>query len=333
MRKGRYLKAAVIGCGYMGASVNQFSAAVQPATHAGAYRDNPHIKLVGLVDTNEEKRMIAARHFPNIPLYKDSDALYAVSVPDIVSVATPSAYHEREVGNAARHRVKAVICEKPIAESSDAGRRMVAICRENGTLLFINHQRRFDPLLRSWAQKVSEGMLGEMYQADAYYYNGLFNNGPHLIDLIRLFCGDVAAVQGFRNDDTAKQCADMNIDGWLFMKNKMRIALHTLSKNYGFFELRVFGDWGMLNVSHLCFTVEYRKKIASRDIKGYFTLSEPIIAGTPRSMLKATVAHVVDCLGGAAQPHGTGEDGVAAVAVLEALRKSAEQGEKRIELS
>ena len=55
-------KAAVIGCGNIGAAIKRYGKNVQPATHAGAYQHNRRTRLVALVDVDKEKlARIAAR--------------------------------------------------------------------------------------------------------------------------------------------------------------------------------------------------------------------------------------------------------------------------------
>src|SRR5207245_8659172 len=48
-------------------------------------------------------------------------------------------------------------------------------CAASGTLLLVDHGRRFDPILRRLRDEIAAGDLGDVVQATAYYTAGLFN--------------------------------------------------------------------------------------------------------------------------------------------------------------
>jgi len=317
-------KAAVIGCGKIGAEIKIYRKEVQPATHAEAYKAHPKIKFAGLADIDEKKLNIAAKYFPGVPLFNSAESLLKKIRPDIVSIATPDYSHSRLVQLAARFKTKAIICEKPISNSLKEAEKMIKVCRENKSLLFINHQRRFDPLIRKWRDKLKNGLIGDILQVSCYYYNGLLNNGTHCIDLLRFFLGEIDWVQGVTNLKTSNSKNDENIDALIGFKNNIRATLQSLSKNYGFFSFYFYGTKGRLAIKNLGYEIEYKKLIKNKYYKNFYQLSAPIKQeGKTRSFMKSTINHVVNCLEGLGQPISRGEDGLAALKILLALRKSA----------
>ena len=61
------------------------------------------------------------------------DELFAVEVPDIVSIILPVGHNPETVIACAEAGVKAVSCEKPIAVELSQADEMVRTCRERGT--------------------------------------------------------------------------------------------------------------------------------------------------------------------------------------------------------
>lgn len=317
-------KAAVIGCGNIGAKVGNYGKSVQPGTHAGAYISDKRTQLAALVESDKKRLSLLKKNFPGVKIYTDPNDMFAEIKPDIVSIATPTPSHRELVLMAAKYKCPAILCEKPIALKVSDAKAMISACKKSNSLLFINHMRHFDPILRKWSEKVNDDFLGKIYQGNAYYYNGLFNNATHLIDLLIMFLGKPIAVSAYYNQTTSNDKINLNVDGMIFFKNNIIITLQTLSRNYGFFGFRIFGERGMLDVTRAGYEVQYRKKIKHKSFKGYFELAEKIEKeGDLRSFMASAVGYAIDCLQGKKQPISIGEDGLAVVRVLESLKESA----------
>jgi len=325
--------ALVIGCGNIGAAIGNYNKAVQPATHAGAFQANPKTNLVSLVEKDKKRLNEAGKYFPKAKLYTDIDKALKENKVDIVSIATPSHMHYKHVLKVAKYRVPAILSEKPIAYKVKEAEEMIRVCKKNNSQLFINHMRHFDPILNKWAKKVRNNLLGQIFQGNIYYYNGLFNNGTHWLDVMRLFLGNPISVIGKYNRNTSTNPRDMNVDGTIIFKNDIKISLQTLNKNYGYFCLKIFGEKGMIDITNLGYEVHYRKKINNKNFKGFFELSEDIVKeGSTRSLMISAINHVVNFLDKKTKPISTGEDGLAILKILIALGKSAKAGGKEIKL-
>jgi predicted dehydrogenase len=326
-------KTAVIGCGNIGAEVGNYNKAVQPGTHAGAYKLNKKTKLSALVDVDADRLEKVGKCFPGVPLYADAEKMYKEIKPDIVSIATPTKYHYDNVMLAARHGVPIILCEKPISDEINKAKKMIAACKKSGSKLFINHMRHFDPLLLKWADRVRGGYIGDAYQGNAFYYNGLYNNGTHLLDILRIFLGEPDWVLARYNKKTSSNSNDLNVDGLIVFKSGAVVSLQSLSRNYGFFGFRIFGETGMVNARNLCFEVEYRKKIDNKNYKGFYELAQKIKKeGVPRSYIKSVIDYLVSCADEKKEVISSGEDGLAVLRILTALKKSADKNGKEIKL-
>ncbi|MDP3729467.1 MAG: Gfo/Idh/MocA family oxidoreductase, partial [bacterium] len=186
----RRYTAAVIGCGAIGMLGERDMKQIKPATHAGAYAVHKRITLVALVDVDSKNKKNAAQLFPGVQFFSNPEIMLKKMRPDIVSVATHTDTHVPLTELCMRSGVRAIMCEKPLAEKSKEGVALLRLQKKYPqSLVFVNHIRRFDPLLKDAAQKVREGFIGEVLQATAYYTKGIRNNGTHAIDLLRYFCG------------------------------------------------------------------------------------------------------------------------------------------------
>jgi predicted dehydrogenase len=107
--------------------------------------------------------------------------------------------------------------QKPIATSPDVARRMIHVAREAGIVLGVVSQHRFDESSRFLFDALRTGRLGRLLQCDAYvkwhrtteYYSrpikgswategggALMNQAIHQVDLLRWLVGPVREVFG-----------------------------------------------------------------------------------------------------------------------------------------
>jgi predicted dehydrogenase len=287
------------------------------------------------MDVEPTRLAHAGRLFPEARPFTSVEAMLDGAAPDIVSVATPPDLHRPVVEACARRGVRAVICEKPIAHSAEDGRAIVRACAAAGTLLLINHTRRFDPLLGRLRGEIVAGGLGDVMQATAYYTAGLFNSASHMVDLMRFFLGDVAWVMAAANAAASHPPDDLSVDALLGFTSGARGVLQVQDvKDYAIFTLRLHGRAGVVVIDRFGFEIE---RVPVRDAiewSGYKEL-DPSGArryGGARSFMGPMVAHVVACLQAGEAPLSRGEDGLAALEVLLAIAESANADGRRIDL-
>jgi len=301
-------KAVVIGCGKIGAQEWLYQKNMKPATHAGAYEKRRQVELAGLCDTDSEKLKRAGKFFPGAKLYQSAEKMLKETKPDIVSVATHTDTHYQFVKMAAEAGAKAVVCEKPMASSLKKAEAMIEVCKKKKCLLFINHSRHFDLLLKKWQEKVRGGILGKVIEARCNYHNGFLNNGTHMIDLLRWFLGEVKEAGGTYNSLTSNPERDKNIDAIIYFKNGAKAVLQSVTKKQGLTEWFFYGRKGKLSLEKLGMEIHYNNAKA----------------GKCRNLTAQMVSHVVSCLEKKEKPVSTGEDGLAVLKILFAVKKSAE---------
>lgn len=120
----------MVGLGYFG------------SFHARQHAANPKAHLVAVVDADHERaEAIGAEHGAE-PLFDHRDLIGKV---DAVSITVPTSLHHAVAGDFIDAGIH-VLIEKPIADSADAARDLVARASASGALLQIGHIERFSPV-------------------------------------------------------------------------------------------------------------------------------------------------------------------------------------------
>ncbi len=175
-------RSAVIACGRISRA------------HASGYIANPNVELTACADINPEALEAFGSQF-NVPpqkRYLNYNEMLEKEKPDLVSVCSLHPLHASMTVDTAKHRPKAILCEKPIALSLAEADAMMDACKRSGTLLIIGHQRRFSPQYIAAYQALEAGEIGELQSIETHGHPGcsLMVDGTHTIDLVRWYAGD-----------------------------------------------------------------------------------------------------------------------------------------------
>jgi len=160
------LRVGVIGCGGM------------TRNHTYGYLNSGRFEIVGLADLSEQAMKEYDDHFAEREDYKakhftDFRAMLAESKPEVVSIGVWHKGHSpMTIAAAASEGVKAVLCEKPMADSLAAAREMLTVCERNNVKLVIGHQRRFLPAYTLAKQMIEDGEIGDVESLRIYRVHG-----------------------------------------------------------------------------------------------------------------------------------------------------------------
>jgi predicted dehydrogenase len=167
------------------------------------------VRIVGVCDTDPAKAEAFARDF-GVRAYTDAGAMLAELRPDFTDIATTVASHLSLVTLAARHS-RAVICQKPFAETLQDGAAMVAACKAEGIPLLVHENFRWQSPYRALGAALSSRVIGtpsflrlsfrhafNIYANQPYLAEiedlALTDVGLHLFDMARFLMGDVTHV-------------------------------------------------------------------------------------------------------------------------------------------
>jgi Predicted dehydrogenases and related proteins len=111
--------------------------------------------------------------------------------PEIVSVCTPTSTHFAVARELIESHAppRAVICEKPIAESLDDAKSLVRMAREANVILLVTHMRRYARNMQNLRKFLRSGGIGELRNISGWLTKGTLHNGTHWFDLLRFPCG------------------------------------------------------------------------------------------------------------------------------------------------
>ncbi|MBN2105637.1 Gfo/Idh/MocA family oxidoreductase [bacterium] len=149
------VNAAVIGAGFMGSA------------HTEALRriDVPVIGICG-VDKNESEKAAEMLGIPKAYACVD-DMLKDLDVHS-VHLTTPNRFHYA-MTKAALQAGKHVLCEKPLAMTTNETRDLIGIAGQSNLTAAVNYNLRFYPLCMEAKERISRGDIGTIYSITGSY--------------------------------------------------------------------------------------------------------------------------------------------------------------------
>lgn len=160
--------------------------------HAAAYRSLPEeCDIVACADISAENAQAFAQMWavPQEGVFTDVAEMLRTVPLDVVSVAVWPHLHAPLVIQAACAGVRAIHCEKPMADTWGACRLMAQECERRGVKLTFNHQRRFGRPFRGARQLLDEGVVGSAVRVE-FTCGDLFDYGSHNFDMSAYFVGE-----------------------------------------------------------------------------------------------------------------------------------------------
>ncbi|MBM3242661.1 Gfo/Idh/MocA family oxidoreductase [Candidatus Poribacteria bacterium] len=158
----KHYRACLIGCGRMGATIDDEVKDGLPFSHAAGYTAVENVYLVAVSDVIPEKVENIQKRY-NVPRgYTDYREMLQKEQPDIVSIATRPATHAEMTIFAAENGVKGIYCEKPLCCSMEEADAMVAACETNSVKFNYGTNRRYQPLYWKMRELIASGEIGEL---------------------------------------------------------------------------------------------------------------------------------------------------------------------------
>ena len=145
------LRAGVVGTGFVG------------VVHVDALR-LLGVEVAGVVGSSPARA--AAKGIA--PVYESLEALLADESVDVVHLTTPNHLHHpqaKQVLAAGKH----VVCEKPLAMTSEESAELLALAEASGLVHCTNFNLRFFPLVHEARARVAVGELGEVWNVHGGY--------------------------------------------------------------------------------------------------------------------------------------------------------------------
>jgi predicted dehydrogenase len=159
--------------------------------HVGGYLTTGRYEIAALADLNEPAmREMDERFGIRTKHYRDAKAMLDAERLDVVSVCTWHTSHAPWTIAAAARRPRAIVCEKPMADTIGRADEMLIACHRNGVKLVIGHQRRFLPAYTLARELIAGGAIGRVSLILSVGGQGLPNYSSHQTDMFRYLLGD-----------------------------------------------------------------------------------------------------------------------------------------------
>ena len=207
---------------------------------------------------------------------------------DVISVCSPNGLH-------AEHSIKAlesghhVLCEKPMAITSQDCTRMIQAAERNNRRLFVVKQNRFNPPVVAVKKLIDEGKLGKIlsiqlscfWNRNSKYYadswkgtkdldgGTLFTQFSHFIDLLFWLIGDVKNLSAITKNSLHKEVIDFEDSGVVIFEFDQG-AIGTLNYNVNSYQknmegsLTIFGSLGTVKIGG-----QYLNELEYQNIKDF----------------------------------------------------------------
>lgn len=343
------LSVAIIGLGHL-----------HPRSYVPIIRAVPELDLVAAADSNPDLLAAFAKDF-DLRAYTDWRQMIAAEKLDLAIIFLPHAECPAAAQACAARGIHLLV-EKPMAASAEGCRAIVEAARQAGVLLSTPYLWRYHPVARQMKKFVAEGILGRVVGCEGRcaagrlqrYIDGnagwmlvkslsgggpMYNLGVHWIDLYRWMLEDeVVEVYGKNVKVNSEYDIEDNSFALLTFSRGAVVALdisYTVPDAYPYGRdlfLSLRGTSGALSWSPSFEGVKERLFVCSD--AGDFSMAprrhlefelqpHPGYTGILGVQFLADLAHSIRTC---SPPAITGEDGLRALEVVEAIYRSADTG-------
>jgi predicted dehydrogenase len=326
--------------------------------HAPFITATEGLEIAAVVTSNPERARAASAAHPGARMVASAEELWAMADElDVVVVATPNRTHV-PLARAALEAGLAVVVDKPIAATAAEGRALVAEAERRGAMLTVYQNRRWDGDILTVRRLVAEGELGEVARFESRFERWrpvakpgwrqrpdpaeagglLFDLGSHLIDQALLLFGPAARV--YAELDRRTPGGEVDDDVFVALTHASGVRSHlwmsSMAAQHGP-RLRVLGSraaytkWGLDPQEAALKRGERpgRPGWGEEDPSAWGTLGadeETRPVPTETGSYTRFYEGVVRALHGDAPPPVDPHDSVAVLEIIEAARRSADEG-------
>ncbi len=329
------IKVGIIGAGAIGYS------------HIQGYQNSGHAEIVGVATRTAEHGKLAAEKFNVEAWYTDYRELLKRDDLDAVSICTPNYLHARQAIDAAKAG-KHILCEKPLAMTLEEVDEMIKAAYEAKVFLMNPSHQRFIPILKDIKEVLDQ--LGTItfvhyrfahqgpYKAwkaqskEKWFYDEkqagggvLLDLGPHALDLLDWYFGDVELVQGalLKTFEHPTKSEDTAILLFKFRNGILAELDTSWASEPEFNEFQIYGTKGTIKVDLwerapigiMPKKLKRNEKVSQLPLTGIFAQ----VSVAQRSMIH----YFVDCVRNNKEPEMNGELGKKILKVVLAGYKSA----------
>ncbi|WJE15075.1 Gfo/Idh/MocA family oxidoreductase [Halobacillus sp. ACCC02827] len=332
------IRVGVIGCG-----------SIAQKRHLLEYKTNPNVEIAAVCDVINDRALAVAESYGAEAFFDYRELLKRADI-DAVSVCLPNALHA-PVTIAALEAKKHVLCEKPMAVSSEEAQAMITAAEANGKKLMVAHNQRFVASHQKAKQMLEDGELGRIYSfrttfghggpenwsidgADSWFFDkekafvgAMGDLGVHKADLIRYLLGEVDEISAFVQT-TAKENTEVDDNAVCILKMDSGI-IGTLTASWSYVAggdnaTVLYGEKGVMELENdpdYSFRIRYKTgEVLNFELDKIQTNEE---GGQTTTHV---IDHFVDSILHDREPLITGEEGRKSLEVILSALEASETG-------
>jgi UDP-N-acetylglucosamine 3-dehydrogenase len=323
------MNVGVAGCGGQGLA------------HLERFLKDGRVKIAAVCDVDEARAEEAAKRF-NVEYYTSYEKFLKHPNLDVVSVATPNYMHAPQTV-AALNAGKHVLCEKPMALAVEDCDKMIEASEKSGKLLAVGFQLRFKDVFqkaRSLALE-SDGPLNayvlrlspnpydlnlEWRRRKSLMGGLILSMNCHEIDLMRWLLGEIEYVKADLKTMLYGNIIDYEDNAWLILGFERGLTA-TLGSS-------MTAHTSVYEYTFICRNGTIRLHPWENRIDVFQERTSKTITTESDDPLQKEISCFIDSVeeGRLKPPLASGADGRAATAVVEAARRSSEEGGVAVKL-
>ncbi|KXL51144.1 hypothetical protein M433DRAFT_140883 [Acidomyces richmondensis BFW] len=339
---------AIIGAGHIG------------QRHAQSVVCCPTASLLCLVDPSPAAQLLAAKY--NVSFFQSvGEMLRSTQRPKAAIICTPNSSHV-DIGKELLQSGIDILVEKPISTSVESGLDLIHTAKKLGRKILVGHHRRFNPYIAAAKQVLLDNLIGNpialsglwaAYKPPSYFaspfgwrkkVNGggpVLINFVHEADTLQYLCGPIVRVhaeqtKSQRNHEVEEGAAillrfNSGVVG-TFILSDAAPSSHNLESATGENPIipktgadiyRIFGTEGTLSVGDMKITTH-----DSKFEKSWMTdlVDKDVDVDDHVVPFDEQIKHFVKVVKNEEAPKCSGEDGVSAVMVCDAIKRAMAEG-------
>ncbi|OKP95943.1 Gfo/Idh/MocA family protein [Paenibacillus sp. P46E] len=147
--------------------------------HTQLIEENGRLEVAGTFDLLEERRSASVK--AGYTAYASYEEVLADPKVGTILIATPNDVH-KEIAIAAFRAGKHVVCEKPVALSSDEFNEMLEAAEAAGRIMMVHQNRRWDEDFRIIKEMYEHNTIGPLFQLESRVHgaNGIPGDWRHV---------------------------------------------------------------------------------------------------------------------------------------------------------
>lgn len=299
----------------------------------------PQVRVVAAVDPSEPRRQLVRERYPDLDVLPSLDAVLQSHELEFACLAAPV----EELPELAARCIDAsipVLVEKPMAPNEEQATAMVRAARQAGVLLSVGYVERYNPAVVALRQRLGQGAIGRVLQFHARRLSpppdraGMtsvaLDLATHDIDVMRYLAGSevtrvyAETAQRFQVDNDDLLCATIRFDN--DATGLLEVNWITPTKVR---QMYVTGVDGMFVVDYLLQDLMFFEKPrmatewgALQGVRGTGEGDMTRFALARREPLAVEWESFLAVLAGQDVPLVSGEDGVMALRIAQAIQES-----------